>query len=573
MGVPTLFADLLKKNPRCIDTRSPNRTNFFFVDFNSIIYDILHHLTATVDAGTSQVDFTRQLIIAVGDKLRHMITQVNPTDMVYIAMDGVPPRAKMVQQRARRYKGIAERERNHQILRRHNQPIPYEWDTTQISPGTAFMHEMAAHLRTRIVSGEYIVSTNPAFQIILSDTTVPGEGEHKFLPLMKRYPDRRSVIYSPDGDMIILAISTNIAGLTIMRRADVPPAEFTYMNIDTVRAEYERQMTQERLNPAAYMRDFVLMSCLAGNDFVIPPPYLKIKHGASGMGLDFLLSVYKTIHAETGQYLVTETLDINMSMFIQIVGRIAEQERSFYQTLQRKRDQVRRKRHDAKLEEQRREKPAWEYERGLYDHVEFYSPYHPEHARYDGEFDRIDYVSPSVDYRRQYYETLFHDGTDVQDVCRQYMLTIWFNLRYYFGELPTWRFHYRYDAPPLYVDFMRYLEHQEQDWPQFFRSGLRKEGPLDPYVQLMLILPPQSAATILPRSLTDAMTGELREYYPTEFRLNVLLGMKGIYSEPILPEIDLDRIMAVYERAARTMTRTDRERNVLSTKPSYYGRS
>ena len=573
MGVPTLFADLLKKNPRCVGTSPPTGTNFLFIDFNSIIYDVLHTLTGNVDHNIPLADFTQRLIIAVGNRLHQMIGFIRPTDLIYIAMDGVPPRAKMVQQRARRYKGIKERDRNQRILRSHGQPIPYEWDTTQISPGTAFMQDMAAHLRQRILAGDYVAAASgpEQLQIILSDTTVPGEGEHKYLPLMKRFRDKKSVIYSPDGDMIILAISTNLPQLTIMRKADNPSdGEFSYMNIDMVRSEYERLMANEGLNPHAYMQDFVLLSCLAGNDFVVPPPYLKIKYRDLGMGLDFLMSVYREIHAESGHYLVTPELDINMAMFMRIAERIAGRERGFYQALQRKRDQVRRRRHDAKLEEQRREKTPWDFERGLYDHVEFFSPYHPEHVEYNPEFDRIDYFGP--DYRHQYYETFFHDSSDqlVDMVCQQYLLTIWFNIRYYFGELPTWRFYYRYEAPPLYTDLVRYMEHHRGSWSTFFRMEM--EGPLDPYVQLMLILPHSSARTMLPRSLTEPMTRELREYYPMDFRLNVLLGMKGIYSEPILPDIPLERIMALYERVQRGFTEQDRERNRLSKKPQYFSR-
>ena len=57
-----------------------------------------------------------------------------------------------------------------------------------------------------------------------------------------------------------------------------------------------------------------------------------------------------------------------------------------------------------------------------------------------------------------------------------------------------------------------------------------------------------------------------------DFRLNVLLGMKGIYSEPILPDIPLERIMALYERVQRGFTEQDRERNRLSKKPQYFSR-
>ena len=51
------------------------------------------------------------------------------------------------------------------------------WDINAITPGTLFMDKLSIQLKSKL-------KTNPKFKnlkIILSDSNVPGEGEHKLL--------------------------------------------------------------------------------------------------------------------------------------------------------------------------------------------------------------------------------------------------------------------------------------------------------------------------------------------------------------------------------------------------------
>ena len=68
------------------------------------------------------------------------------------------------------------------------------WDSNSITPGTPFMDLLAASLRYWC---SYKLSTDPAWEklkVIISDATVPGEGEHKIMNFV------RSQRSSPDHD-------------------------------------------------------------------------------------------------------------------------------------------------------------------------------------------------------------------------------------------------------------------------------------------------------------------------------------------------------------------------------------
>ena len=81
-------------------------------------------------------------MLALCSYLDRLFACVRPRKLLYIALDGVAPRAKMNQQRARRFCAARDRERKEA----EHPDAPKKWDHNVITPGTAFQQKISAYL-------------------------------------------------------------------------------------------------------------------------------------------------------------------------------------------------------------------------------------------------------------------------------------------------------------------------------------------------------------------------------------------------------------------------------------------
>ena len=99
MGIPSYFNFILRNHSKIIRNKSQVRSDFLFVDANSLIYDCINEFQNGVPPD-NDVIFKQ-----VYENITNLIKSVNPKNKTYVCFDGVPPYAKMNQQRQRRYKG------------------------------------------------------------------------------------------------------------------------------------------------------------------------------------------------------------------------------------------------------------------------------------------------------------------------------------------------------------------------------------------------------------------------------------------------------------------------------------
>ena len=106
MGIPSFFSHLVKEHPRCIKEILENGViDNLYLDSNSIIYDCVHKSSYH---DTYDDSFEKQLMKDILDKINEYISCLKPMKRCIVAFDGVPPVAKLNQQRSRRYKSMID---------------------------------------------------------------------------------------------------------------------------------------------------------------------------------------------------------------------------------------------------------------------------------------------------------------------------------------------------------------------------------------------------------------------------------------------------------------------------------
>lgn len=205
-----------------------------YLDMNGIIHPCCHP-----EEGGSYTE--EEMLRRIWAYVQRIVSMVRPQRLVYMAIDGVAPRAKMNQQRSRRFRAAREAAQKQEVrmklaaewrARGFTLPPEFEhaskeeWDSNVITPGTPFMAKVSAALHYHI---EHALQFDPAWRhltIIFSDATVPGEGEHKIINWIREQrtdpaydPNTRHVLYGMDADLIMLGLATHERYFYIIREA------------------------------------------------------------------------------------------------------------------------------------------------------------------------------------------------------------------------------------------------------------------------------------------------------------------------------------------------------------------
>jgi 5'-3' exoribonuclease 2 len=136
---------------------------------------------------------------SVFDYTDKLIKIIKPKKLIYLAVDGVAPRAKMNQQRSRRFRAAQEAkektEKEMELLKDWEGKglktptlggdTAHGFDSNVITPGTTFMHRLAQAIKIYIAHRLQFDPLWKGLTVIFSDSNVPGEGEHKILEFIR----------------------------------------------------------------------------------------------------------------------------------------------------------------------------------------------------------------------------------------------------------------------------------------------------------------------------------------------------------------------------------------------------
>ena len=180
MGIPYYVASLLRKHKQIQKPYETFEADVLCMDFNCF----LHKAIKDEDPIGSVITELRMYL----ERMR--------VKKVYIAMDGLVPYAKIVQQRYRRFRSPEKAS----VFDRH-----------QISPDTPYMRSLTKELRTAFP------------QAVISGTDEHGEGEHKIFQWLRTIePAQRATIalYGLDADLVLISLAQRDVGNLFLLRDD-----------------------------------------------------------------------------------------------------------------------------------------------------------------------------------------------------------------------------------------------------------------------------------------------------------------------------------------------------------------
>ena len=139
MGVPKFYRWLSERYPQINQMISDNillpEIDNLYLDMNGII----HACTHPNDDSTASTLTLREMMLAIFRYIDRMVTEIaKPQKLLFMAIDGVAPRAKLNQQRARRFRAAQDRIESVAKARDRGEVIDEDaiFDSNCITPGT-----------------------------------------------------------------------------------------------------------------------------------------------------------------------------------------------------------------------------------------------------------------------------------------------------------------------------------------------------------------------------------------------------------------------------------------------------
>ena len=527
MGIPSYFSFIVKNHANIIKKLNENKQHYanFYLDCNSIVYDCVYNLDFA-NVKEDQVDI---IINLVCNKIEEYIRIIKPTNLVFIAFDGVAPVAKLDQQRSRRYKSTYQNNLSRVILKNNK---PDSWNTTAITPGTYFMDTLNKKIQTKF-STPSVYNIN---KIILSLSDEFGEGEHKLFQYIRdneqENKDKVSVVYGLDADLIMLSLNhLPICNKIYLFRetpafiksinVELEPNETYILDIpelaDVITSDMNngKELNVSQKNNRLY--DYIFLCFFLGNDFMPHFPAVNIRTG----GISKMLSAYSAaIGCNDNEYLTNGTTIYwkNVKKLVQV---LANNEEDYL-----KQESKLRARREAYKMPNNTVEDKWK----LFENKPTYSR---ETEKHINVFNK--------GWQNRYYNALFEltiDDVRRQQISLNYLQGLEWTMKYYTTGCADWRWCYQYNYPPLLQDLLHYIPYFESDF-----IVNKPPNPVNELVQLCYVLPKQSLH-MLPKKLYDRLLEEHGEWYRDDCDF-IWAYCKYFWESHVdLPHIDINELEA-----------------------------
>eukprot|EP00178_Gracilaria_changii_P013512 TRINITY_DN381_c0_g1_i11.p1 TRINITY_DN381_c0_g1~~TRINITY_DN381_c0_g1_i11.p1 ORF type:complete len:598 (+),score=74.27 TRINITY_DN381_c0_g1_i11:104-1897(+) len=590
MGVPKFYRYISERYPlinASLRTNHAPRIDNLYLDMNGII-----HNCARFTPGNGGIDTKRyhsatphgvksmhQIFTDVFKYIDNIISLLPPRRLLYMAIDGVAPRAKMNQQRSRRFRSAKERADEHQRLMAED-PLyaaadldPF--DSNCITPGTHFMQQLTLALKYFVANKITTDAVWANIQVVLSGAEAPGEGEHKIMQYIRAMRESnqmpsntRHCVYGLDADLIMLALVTHEPHFFILRekvdytfwRKKSGPrlattldmtvfGEFELLSIGVLREYLVEDLGSDNNSKLPFFDverltdDFVFILMLIGNDFLPNLPTLDIADGT----LDVLLHLYKRMLPIFGGYLTHQGTVVphRLEFFLAKLGLLEQDVLKAKKEMEHKSNDSRSRRAAMRGKTFANIDLDILFGFHLMDPSLLQEPFTDAMLRAESEVLRERLRnSRLVQMKDSYYASKFGQpmtSDALNSLTRCYVEGISWTLKYYTEGCRMWRWFYPYHYAPLASDVTNIAAVLNA-----FDRNIIRQRPFRPLEQLMSVLPPKSA-WCLPKPYRQLMTSAaspIRDFYPESFETDMNGKRNDWEAVVLLPFVDEERLVS-----------------------------
>ena len=264
-----------------------NFHNLIINDFNILLFNIFN-----------EEILDNFIIHKVAEYIEILISYFPSIEYIYMAIDGVPLFAKMIEQKKRRTIGhiltlaksvilesfkseldVSESSENKVYYNHYNfekKIINFRFNKNKISPGCQFMTNLQTYV------SKHLGFTFPKIKFDLDPFENPGEGEKKIVykihQLKKEGKTGQITTYSPDADVILLMLLELDKFPIQIMRYDQQLSQLDIINVIELKKviiEYMRYNIETISDQTQHLiiKDIVMLFTILGNDFL---PKLKI---------------------------------------------------------------------------------------------------------------------------------------------------------------------------------------------------------------------------------------------------------------------------------------------------------
>lgn len=415
--------------------------------------------------------------------LEEVVNNITPEDTLVIAVDGVVPMAKIAQQRERRYRAAI-----HGI-----NPL---FDGNAITTGTDFMFQLDEYIK--IILND--VRNRFPDTVIYSSHLDPGEGEHKIMEYYRKgiiEENKREaeyhVLYGMDADLIMLSLLSPQNNIILVRESFDKVLDIELLKEGLILS------APDEVRETAIV-DFVTIMMLLGNDFVPHVPNHTQTYETGMALIESYYSIGKSLtYMEDGFYVINYNTLFEILNLLRVRQRniIAEESKYQYNTvLKYGGDPVEYYRNPSRIIEASLI-PRLGGQPGQMQFV--FSKFRT--AWYSNVL-----APKAVNLPLGFQAPILTEG-DIDDMCKKYLQTIAWTLRYYQTKDINSMWFYSYGYAPLWEDVYNYIQLYSNLLEELNQPANMIQPILySPIDQLIAVIPQASINTCIPKILQKMYT-------------------------------------------------------------------